>query len=143
MKGKNNVHFAKEVIDFIVNQYRCYILVGDFSNFFDNLNHLYLKEKLCNVLNSDRLPDDYYAVYKNVTKYSYINLSDIEEKLGKKRLKLNKKLRNSKLFNTKEFQELKKYKLKKNKDGIGIPQGSSISSVYANIYIYIYIYDRI
>ena len=28
----------------------CYIVVGDFKNFFDSLDHNYLKERLCDLL---------------------------------------------------------------------------------------------
>ena len=135
MKGKSSVNFAKEVIDFITTKEKCYILVGDFKDFFNNINHVYLKERICDLLECDKLPDDYYAVYKNITKYSYINIKDIEDILERRRIKLNEKLKDSKLFYTKDFQNLKKNKLKINKTGVGIPQGASISSVYANIYM--------
>lgn len=35
-RGKCNIDFAKEVFEFIVNSNSAYILVGDFSKFFDN-----------------------------------------------------------------------------------------------------------
>ena len=46
-------------------------MIGDFTDFFDNLNHVYLKKQLCDLLSVNRLPDDFYAVYKNVTHFSY------------------------------------------------------------------------
>lgn len=66
---KNNVHFAKQAFDFIKNQ-NCSIMVGDFKGFFDNLDHIYLKKNLCKVLGVTTLSDDWYAVFKNITKYS-------------------------------------------------------------------------
>lgn len=135
MPGKSNINFAKEVIDFICKTKSCYIMVGDFEDFFNNINHGYLKELLCNILECHVLPEDYYAVYKNVTKYSYIDIKAIETELGKKREKLNRKLLTSKLFQTKEFQQIKRKYLKINKRDVGIPQGSSISAVYSNIYM--------
>ena len=51
--GKSNIHFAKEVIDFISKQKKAFVYVSDFSKFFDRLNHKYLKEKLCEVLKVD------------------------------------------------------------------------------------------
>ncbi|WP_051541844.1 hypothetical protein [Clostridium lundense] len=76
---RNNIHFAKEAIDFIRKLENCYIIVGDFTNFFDNLDHNYLKSRLCDLLHVKRLPDDYYAVYKNIIKYSKLELRDILE----------------------------------------------------------------
>lgn len=52
-------------------------MIGDFTNFFDNLDHLYLKQQLCQLLGVCQLPDDYYAVYKSVTKYCKWDLNGI------------------------------------------------------------------
>ncbi|MEY2195720.1 reverse transcriptase [Neobacillus sp. BF23-41] len=133
-KGKNNIHFAKEAFEFIAKQDKAFIFLGDFTNFFDNLDHAYLKKQLLNIFKLNSLPDDHYAVYKNVTKYSYINLSDIEAYYSKssKEIKKDGKI---KFFETKEFQQIKQMFLRKNEDSFGIPQGSSISSVYSNIYM--------
>ena len=38
---KNNIHFAKVAVDFIRESGPCYIMIGDFTNFFDNLDHRY------------------------------------------------------------------------------------------------------
>lgn len=132
--GKSNIHFAKEVFEFIAKQEKAYIFLGDFSDFFDNLEHTYLKERLKDVLSVKSLPKDHYAVFKNVTKYSYIRLTDIA---NYKKITM-KKLRESKVeryFNTKDFQIAKKCYLSKNDKEYGIPQGSSISSVYSNVYM--------
>lgn len=73
---KNNIHFAKEAFDFMKKS-DCNIVVGDFKGFFDNLNHKYLKKMMCKVLGVNVLTDDWYAVYKNITKYSTWRLMDI------------------------------------------------------------------
>lgn len=134
-QGKSSIHFSKEVIDFISNEEECYIIVGDFEKFFDNINHEYLKKRLKDLLNCDRLPSDQFAIYKNITKYSYIDVKAVEIHLEKNREKLNKKYIDSKLFTTTEFKEIKRRYLKRNKEVFGIPQGASISSVYANVYM--------
>ena len=73
---KNNIDFAKQAFDFI-KKGECNIIVGDFKGFFDNLDHKYLKRMLCEVLGQKTLSNDWYAVYKNVTKYSKWDLVDI------------------------------------------------------------------
>lgn len=131
-KGKCNIHFAKEALEFICKCKEVWILVGDFSSFFDNLDADYLKEKLQQVLQVDRLPEDQYAVFKSITKYTYVERDDIELIKGKK---LNEMRRENKYFETEQFQVFKKTYLKKHDKTYGIPQGSSISAVYANVYM--------
>lgn len=143
----NNIAFAKDVFKFLISIDDAYILVGDFKDYFDNLNHKHLKRMLCKVLGKKCLPDDYYDVFKNITRYSYFDLNDICNIKGLKRRdvyeiieKINedtsKKELVGKLETLMTIDEVKKYKrfLKHNKE-FGIPQGSSISSVLANVYM--------
>lgn len=137
---KNNIDFSKEAIDFIRKAESCYIMIGDFTNFFDNLDHVYLKERLCDLLEVKRLPDDFYAVYKNITKYSTWELKDIlsyyklpNNNFGIRQLNMKKRI-----FNIREYRELKRQSInnaKKNPNSYGIPQGSAISAVLSNIYM--------
>lgn len=135
---KSNINFAKEAFDFIKNQKQCYIIVSDFSNFFDSLNHKYLKQQLCKVLSVKSLPKDWYAVYKNITKYSWVDLNDIFDYYNMEHTSANYKKLNSKNVIL-PVQELRKnYKLiktqSKNK-AYGIPQGSAISAILSNVYM--------
>lgn len=132
--GKNNIHFSKDVFTFLHNLDNAFIIVADFSNFFDNLDHKYLKERLKEVLNVETLPDDYYKTYKSITQYSYINYEDILKELGLTHKELIK-LKKERLFEPKEFRGIKKKYLHKNKKNYGIVQGSAISSVMSNIYM--------
>ena len=75
--------------------------------------------------------------YFNVSHFScpliYTNItSDIENEKGSLRRDMRYL---NKYFETKEFQDVKKRYLKKNTKDYQIPQGSSISAVYANIYM--------
>ncbi|MCJ0931523.1 reverse transcriptase domain-containing protein [Virgibacillus halodenitrificans] len=134
LEGKSNIDFAKEVIDFIRQQDNAYIYVADFTSFFDNLDHKYLKEKLKAVLNVKTLPEDFFAVFKNITKYSWIEKEDIDRKMKNKGIDNREKL--SRYFsNEKEFREFKKSNIHDNKKSYGIPQGAGISSVCSNIYL--------
>lgn len=125
----------KEVIKFIRHQQKVYIYVSDFTNFFDNLNHTFLKQKVKEVLNTNSLPDDLYNVFKSVTKYSYIKrdrLESILEEEYSKRYVSNL----NKYFNSgKEFREFKKFHINRNMSDRGIPQGAGTSSVLSNIYM--------
>lgn len=130
--GKCNIDFAKEVFEYIVKCESAYIFVGDFSQFFDNLDHKYLKEKIKCVINEESLDAADYAIYKNITKFTYIEADDIESEKGL----LRRDMRGmDKYFGTDEFHEFKKNYLRKNLKDYQIPQGSSISAVYANVYM--------
>ena len=130
--GKCNIDFAKEVFEFIVKCGSAYIFVGDFSKFFDNLDHKYLKEKIKCVVGKKSLDIADYAIYKNITKFTYVEADDIESEKGQ----LRKQMRDlDKYFETADFHEFKKKHLYKNRKNYQIPQGSSISAVYANIYM--------
>ncbi|MBP2033407.1 hypothetical protein J2Z42_002110 [Clostridium algifaecis] len=132
LQGKCNIHFAKEALEFIYKCNNAFVFVGDFTGFFDNLDHEYLKEKLKQVLKVSKLSADHYSVYKNITKYTYVELCDIEKVKDKTSKEMRSEL---KYFNTEEFRKFKKEHLIKNKENYGIPQGSSISSVYSNVYM--------
>lgn len=137
-KGRSNIHCAAEVIDFINKSSGCYIMVGDYKKFFDTLEHKYLKQKLKTILKVTTLPLDYYKVLKSVTQYCYISKKYIESYLiqhGK-----NIKTLTSYFSFSQEFRDLKnkinlKFLLKHNMHTKGVPQGSAISAVLANVYM--------
>lgn len=116
----------------MAHQKRAIVIVGDFTKFFDSLDHEYLKKTINMVQGTNRLKEDEYKVFRSITKYTYINLEDIECDKDKKRKDMRQ---DEKYYDTKEFQKFKKQYLYKNTNDYGIPQGSSISAVYSNIYM--------
>ena len=106
-------------------------MIGDFTNFFDNLDHLYLKQQLCQLLGVCQLPDDYYAVYKSVTKYCKWDLNDL---LTLNHLKSHEELnKKDRVLSPYDFRKYKHAFLQKNPNAYGIPQGSPISALLANV----------
>lgn len=134
---RNNIHFARRAIAFIKSKPKCYVIIGDFAKFFDNLDHEYLKARLCDLLGEDRLPPDFYAVYKNITKYSTWSREHLlsHNRLGttKKDIVAFNKLERA--ISVDQFKKLKKLLIKPHKEDFGIPQGSAISAVFSNIYM--------
>ena len=133
---KNNLHFAKDAFDFIRCVSDCYIIVGDFTNFFDTLQHRYLKQRLVDFLGA-KLPPDYYALFKNITQYSSWDLDDLIQLNGLEGEKSKYKKLNSReqVLPPEKFKQYKATHASPNRSGCGIPQGSAISAVLSNIYM--------
>ena len=140
----SNIEFSKRAFEFIISQENCCVMIGDFTNFFDNLNHNFLKRKLCDVLDCKTLSDDWYAVFKNITKYTKWEYDDLykyncdkynSNKINKDDVFSKKKFAALETVLTKdEFKsQIKNKHLKANT--VGVPQGSAISAVLANIYM--------
>lgn len=165
---RTNLHkasyiLAKEVWDSIQGYEKCLVIVSDFESFFDNIDPGYLKQNLCEVLGESELTPDWYAVYKSLVKYAYVNMNDIAKLLshimepqgdkdGKTTLLSQKQINSQDLVPN--IQCLKKWMKDYNShkpDGednicvhhngenqvkaLGIPQGSSVSAVMANVYM--------
>lgn len=145
-KGKNNIFFAAEVINFIMENRDCYIYVGDYSSFFDTLNHEYLKKRIAFLYDGEKIPEHQYKIFKSLTKFSYIHKADIQHKLGSD-LEMRKKGYQSYFSSPKDFRKFKKENsivesnnknkkiIRTNLSGKGIPQGTAMSAVYSNIYM--------
>lgn len=132
---KSNIEFARDAFSEISTMGRCSAMAIDISKFFDTLNHRYLKKSWCDVLGTDKLPNDHYAVFKSLTKFSFCNRDAIYKVFqispnnpwnGRQRIcepaEFRKRVRDSGLITT-------------NKYTFGIPQGTPISALLSNIYM--------
>lgn len=121
---KNNIDFAKVAFDSIREYSDCWIYQGDFKEFFDSFDHNYLKERIASLLNVKNLPEDFYAIFKNVAKFRYIERSQIE-----KIYDMSQKGTIPKDI----FEKCKEQISSQNK--VGIVQGSPVSAIFSNIYM--------
>lgn len=132
--NKSNIHFSRDVFKFLNSQDNAFIIVSDFSSFFDNLDHKYLKDRLKELLDVETLAKDYYKIFKSITKYAYIEYYDILKELNLTHKGLTK-LHKERLFEIEKFREFKKDKIHVNKENYGMVQGSAISATMSNIYM--------
>lgn len=127
--GKNNIHFAKEVFDHIKSRGECVVVVQDIKSFFDNIDHTLLKKRLSSVLAAKELDEDLFKVFKSLTRYKYVEYSLFQSKQFKNKLSGSGKYA--------IYKRLKDF-VRENKTGRGIPQGSPISGLFANIYMIVF-----
>lgn len=141
MKGKCNIHFAAKAFRFLRKQQKAYVIVGDFKDFFPSLDHKYLKQSLLKLLAVPSLPDDWYAVFKSLTKYSAVKretLLQINELKNTTTDLLEFNKLNQALPAGTSINQAKKTApgfVQKNINSFGIPQGTSLSGILANIYM--------
>ena len=130
-KHQSSINFAAEAISFLSKMDKAFIIVGDFEKFFDTLDHRLLKVRLQRVLNTEQLSNDWYNIYKSLTKFAYIEKETLENTDHPLVLKKS----NSYFNSIKDFRKYKKKnKCKLNRESYGIPQGNALSGVLANVY---------
>lgn len=131
--GGTNIHHAKSLFDEIRERRDCSVFAMDISGFFDCLDHTILRDQIASLLGVTRLNGHHASVWKNLTRYSWVETEHLDKVLGEKRQ------RNGRVCTPDDFvahvQGRKSGLINVNEDPFGIPQGTPISGLYANIYL--------
>jgi Reverse transcriptase (RNA-dependent DNA polymerase) len=154
-RGKCNIHFARDAFQKIISLGHCSVVALDISSYFESLDHTLLKAKWEMLLGVNRLPDDHYHVYRSITKYAFVDKMDVYERLGfygdkidpksgrtnKGFLKSFTDIPRPQICSPAEFREKiagggsQKSIIQSHDKAFGIPQGSPISDLLANLYL--------
>ncbi len=140
LKGQSNCDFALRVFTKMRDLGVCFVYAGDFEDFFETLDHAYLKKQVRRLFPGGKIPDDYYHVLKNATRHSVWDIGKLlghyglpYTKSGVKRL--NKRGR---VLSADEFKNMVRDSVErpwKENGEKGVPQGLPISGTLANIYM--------
>lgn len=156
---KCNIDFAAEVIKFIMDAKSCFIFIGDISDFFGSLSHEYILKMLKKLISVEWLDDDLYHVVNSLFNYYYIDEKELDDYFkGKYKTQRDVDSYFSSMIELREYIAtgnkihrfsdcylpdnvdinnekdivINKKKFRRNH---GIPQGTAISAVLANVYM--------
>lgn len=155
-----NYSVAADAINVIRKQGDSLVITGDFTHFFDNLDHCNLRNAVRGFFDEGMLPADHYQVLKNILHYSCWPVGDLARRNGldwidfqsddpstfgnlasKVRFKALRSLnRLPRVLTADEFAGCKRSSIivpwKEGPDAKGIPQGLATSGVLANMYMF-------
>lgn len=145
--GKSNIEFARDAFDAIAALGDASVVAVDISGFFESLEHELLKKQWCRVLGVPDLPPDHAAVFRAITRYAVVDRDEAYKRLGLLKVdaktgkpvyeRAPRKICSNADFRTKICGAGGLYKslVRTNRKPYGVPQGSPISDILANLYM--------
>jgi hypothetical protein len=127
----SNIDLAANAFAEITHRGDVVALCFDIENFFPSILHESLKEALCEVLEVSVLSADWYAVFKNVCRYSDVELKDLASLEGFDPKDPPFPLV-SDISSALDRSRASKI-IRKNTANREVPQGTPISAVFANV----------
>lgn len=132
-RGGTNIHHAKALFDEIRTKGDCSVFAMDISGFFDCLDHRLLRDEIAGLLGASRLDGHHGIVWENITRYSWVEIEDLDALLGPKRNGRGRVCLTEDFVN--HVRGRKNGLIRTHDQLFGIPQGTPVSGLYANIYM--------
>lgn len=127
----DNITQARDLFSEIKALGSCTAIALDIKGFFDNIDHEILIENLKAVLEVERLPDAHFKIFERMTKFECVDADALRARL--KRIKTPK----GRLCTSLQFRNVVRRAgnslIETNGEVFGIPQGTPLSGLYANI----------
>lgn len=126
----SNVDQAKSLFDEVKRRRDCVCLAFDIKGFFDHIQHAELLRNWKIVADANRLPDHSFRIFRRMTRFEWVELEELYDVLGRSAPV------NGRLCTIEEFRTLVRMKgdlIQRNEETFGIPQGSPLSGLLANI----------
>ncbi len=149
--GKCNIDFANDAFQLVANLGNCVAIALDIASYFESIDHSKIREIWCDLLGVSQLPEDHYAVFKNLTRYHFVDVKRAYRRLGilktdpvtgiegysKSFKDMDTQICTPQEFREKIAGKSGKYDslIEKNPHDYGIPQGVPISDLVANFYL--------
>ncbi|MGQ3017078.1 antiviral reverse transcriptase Drt2 [Phenylobacterium sp.] len=121
----NNVNFAKNLFDEVRARRNCVVVCLDVSKFFDNISHSILKKNLVGILGETRLSKDWLKIFIRLSNYEFVTKEDLEPVIGR--------IRGRRVCDVDTFRSKVRPLIQINKEAHGIPQGTPLSGLFANV----------
>lgn len=134
LRAKCNIHFARHAFRQIRRMGSCQVIGADVRSFFDRIPHAVIKDQWAKTLGVHRLSDDHYAVFRNLTRYSWVDREAARVALGISKAAMIRD-RPLPLTDPVGFRKVVRGGglVHRNSLALGIPQGAPISATVSNI----------
>ncbi|RTL69972.1 MAG: hypothetical protein EKK41_13225 [Hyphomicrobiales bacterium] len=132
-----NIDMANDAFREILRRKRAVAICLDITSFFDTVDHQILKTNLQRVLGAHRLSKSWFAVYRAMTRYAWIDAEQLQRRLGIDPAKPPRPLCSASEFRSKVRGDggMLQNLIKTNDKKHGIPQGSPISAILSNVFM--------
>jgi len=127
----DNITQARDLFNEIKSIGNCTAIALDISGFFDNIDHGILFQNLKSILDVERLPDAHFKIFERMTKFECVDADILKVRL--KRIKTP----TGRICTPSQFRKIVRRSgsslIETNTKCFGIPQGTPLSGLYANI----------